>query len=139
MPAKLWIVCFLCAALGVTPLRAFAQTDPFPQLGRIGPSKAEVIGAIVGAAAVIAVVVYLVIPKEKMIEGCVESGNRGLQLTDEKTRHIYALAPDNGNLSPGRRVKLKGKRHNKNSGTREFEVRKLVKDEGPCSQQSPMR
>jgi hypothetical protein len=42
------------------------------------------VGAVVGAAAVIGIVVYLVIPKQKTIEGCLDSQDGGLRLTGDK-------------------------------------------------------
>jgi hypothetical protein len=50
---------------------AAQQSGGFPNLGGIGPSKAEVVGAIIGAVVVIGAVAYLVVPKQKTIEGCV--------------------------------------------------------------------
>jgi hypothetical protein len=135
MPSRLWVGVLLSAALCASPSRALAQTG-FPDVGRgIGPSTAEVVGAIVGAAVVIVVVVYLVIPKQKTIEGCVESGGHGLQLTDDRTKRTYALAADIGStLQTGRRVRLKGKPGKKKSGIREFAVRRVIRDEGGCSE-----
>jgi hypothetical protein len=133
MPSKLWVGVLLSAALCATPSLALAQTG-FPDLGHIGPSKAEVVGAIVGAALVIGVVVYLVIPKQKTIQGCVDSGDHGLQLIDDRTKRSYALLADiRSNVQTGRRVRLKGKPGKKKSGIREFEVRRVIKDEGSCS------
>jgi hypothetical protein len=105
-------------------------------VGNIGPPKAEIVGAIVGAAAVITIVVYLAIPKQSTIEGCVESTEGGLRLTDDQQRHIYALATGNVNLQPGQRFTLKGKKGEKSSDAREFEVRKVVKTEGSCKEHS---
>jgi uncharacterized protein Veg len=52
-------------------------------------------------------------------------------LTPDGTKHTYVLATDNVKVQAGRRVKVKGERgRKKESGAREFEVRKLVKDEG---------
>jgi hypothetical protein len=87
----------------------------------------------VGAAAVIGLVVYLVIPKQKTIEGCVVSGDGGLQLTSDKDKRAYALESGTVTLQPGQRVTLKGKLGKKHSGTRDFGVNKLVEDEGTCS------
>jgi hypothetical protein len=87
---------------------------------------------IVGAAAVIGVVVFLAIPKQSTITGCVESGDSGLRLTSDKDSHIYVLAVGSVNVQAGQRVSLKGKKGKKSSGTRAFEVRKLLKDEGSC-------
>jgi hypothetical protein len=63
----------------------------------LSPNKAEVIGAIVGASAILGVVVYLYHSKQKIIEGCVESGDDGLLLTTDKEKRAYA--PDTGTLN----------------------------------------
>jgi hypothetical protein len=136
MPIKLWIVLFLCAAVCGTATTSIAQTNPTVDWGHIGPSNAEVAGIIIGAAAVIGVVIYVVIPKQKTIEGCVEAGDGGLTLKSEKAKATYSLATGNISLQPGRRVTLKGKFEKKTTGLRGFEVRKLVKDEGACGEHS---
>jgi hypothetical protein len=86
----------------------------------------------VGVGVGIAVLIYLVIPKEKKIEGCVAAGDHGMQLTNESSHEIYALTGESANLQAGTRVKLKGKLHKKNAGVREFEVRQVLKQEGAC-------
>lgn len=129
MSSKLWIGLLLCASLCVASSPAPAQQGGF---GHIGPSTGEVVGILVGTAAVIGLVVYLVIPKQKTIEGCVESGEGGMRLTDDKDKRTYALVTDKISLQPGRRVSLKGKKSKDKSGTHQFGVRKLVKDQGTC-------
>ena len=133
MPMKLWMVLFLAAALcgASTSVRAQVQNDSW---GHIGPSTGEIVGILVGTGVAIGVVVYLVIPKQQTIEGCVEASDGNSRLTTEGTKHTYVLETGDVKLQAGRRVKLKGKRgRKKESGDREFEVRKLVKDEGACS------
>ena len=60
-----------------------------------------------------------------------------MRLTNDKDKRAYMLLPDKVNLQPGRRVALKGKKAKGKSGMREFGVRKLVKDEGACTEPSP--
>src|ERR1700687_297073 len=129
-------IVFLCMALCLRPRLARAQTSGFPDLGHIGPSNAQVVGVVVGAGIVIGVVVYLAVPKHKTVEGCVQPSDKGLQLMSDQGKQSYALQADNITLQPGRRFKLKGKRGKKQSGTRDFRVTKLVKDEGPCGERS---
>ena len=129
---KLGIGVLLGASLFVVSNDALAQVSGFPQLGRIGPSGAQVAGAAIGAAAVIGVVVYFAIPKQTTIEGCVESGEGGLRLTNDKTTNSYLLVPGEVRLQTGERVAVKGKKGKEISGLRVFEVKKLVKNEGPC-------
>ncbi|GEM_PF-5260384 len=133
MSSRFWIGLLLCASLFVNSRPASAQqSGGFPDLGHIGPSKAEVVGILVGAAVVIGVIVYLAIPKQKTIEGCIESAQGELRLTTDK--HTYAFGANSTvKLQPGQRVVLKGKPRKKHAGIREFEVRKLVKEEGRCS------
>jgi hypothetical protein len=57
-------------------------------------------------------------------------GQGGMRLTDDKDEHTYALVADKVSLQPGRRVTLKGKKSKGKSGTLQFGVRKLVKDQG---------
>ena len=114
---------------------AAQQSGGFPNLGRIGPSNAEVVGAIVGAAVVIGVVVYLVVPKQKTIEGCVEpdDGSGSLRLNSKRESRRYILLTDRVDVQPGHSVVLKGKKRGMKSGDREFAVKKLLKDEGACA------
>jgi hypothetical protein len=91
-----------------------------------------VAGAAIGAAAVITTIVYFSIPKQKTIEGCVESANGSSMLTDDKDHRTYALLSDTIAIKPGQRLKLKGKKKKDQSETWHFQVKKLVKDEGPC-------
>jgi len=133
MSSKLWIGLLLCSSLCVASSPASAQQGGF---GHIGPSTGEVVGILVGTAAVLGLVVYLVIPKQKTVEGCVESGDGGMRLTDGKDKHTYALVTDKVSLQPGRRLTLKGKKSKGKSGTRQFGVRKLVKDQGTCKEES---
>lgn len=135
MQNRRWIAILLCADLCVSlPRHSLAQTDLSGF--HVGPSKGEVIGAIIGAAAVTGLVVYLVVPKQKTIEGCLYSGSEGLQLTSADGKHIYVLKTAGSNLQPGRRVILKGKPGKKHGKVREFEVRKMLKDESACAEPS---
>lgn len=126
---KSWVVLLLCLAICAAsrPSRAQVPTN----LGHIGPSNAQVAGAIIGAAAVIGVIVYFAIPKQQTIEGCVASGDGGLQLTSKK--HTYVLESADLNLPSGHSVILKGKAGKKNGATRDFKVKRLVRDEGACN------
>ena len=127
------ILLLVSAVVCVAPARASAQT--FPDLGQIGPTKAEIVGVGIAAAAVVGIVVYLVIPKHPTIEGCVETVEGTPQLTsaDHKT---YTLLPGEVALVNGREFKLKGKKHKDKAGNRQFAVKKLVKDKGPCAAQA---
>lgn len=132
MSTKLWVGFLFGISLCVVSRPAVAQGSGFPNLGNIGPSKAEVVGAIVGAAAVIGLVVYLVLPKQKTIEGCVESADGMSRLTNEKDHQRYVLTGDSFAFRSGQRMRLKGKKSKDKSGALQFRAKKVVKDEGAC-------
>ena len=126
-------ILFLSVALCLGPDLARAQTSGSPGWGQIGATNAQIAGALVGAGVVIGVIVYLAVPKHQTIEGCVQTGDEGLQLVSDHDKQTYALQSDL-TMQPGRRLKLKGKRGKKRSGTRDFHATKLVKDEGVCGE-----
>jgi len=129
---KLMVVVFVCLFL-IVPGNAAAQIN----LGHIGPSGAEVAGAIIGAAVVIGVVVYLVVPKQSTLEGCVVNGGAGeLRLTVASDKHEYDLIAGNFPLKPGERFRLKGKKHKSKTG-RVFTVKKVIQEQGVCQAQPP--
>ena len=134
MSQPIWIPVTLIVALCLTSNAASAQIGGFG--GHIGPSNGEIAAIAVGVAAGVALVVYLVIPKQKTIEGCVESADGGMRLVNEKDKRTYFLETDKVNLQPGHRVTLKGRKGKDKSGTRLFRVRKMLKDQGTCKAQS---
>jgi hypothetical protein len=112
-------------------LPAFPQT-----VGQIGPSKGEVVGIIVGAAAAITVVgilIYHETHKHPSITGCVANGNDGLNLENERDKKIYTLSGDSSALRVGDRVALKGKKIKDSGGKPSFQVEKLAKNYGTCN------
>jgi hypothetical protein len=112
-------------------LPAFPQT-----VGQIGPSKGEVVGIIVGAAAAITVVgilIYHETHKHPSITGCVANGNDGLNLENERDKKIYTLSGDSSALRVGDRVALKGKKIKDSGGKPSFQVEKLTKNYGTCN------
>ena len=122
-----------------------SSSDVFAQSGwgPKGPSKGEVVAAAAGAATVIGVVVYLAIPKQKTITGCVESSRQGLpflQLRTDDGKHVYVLKGLHLSVEAGRRITVRGKLKrtldmptldSMPMGT--FEVKKIMEDRGPCS------
>ena len=129
MSIKIPVVLVLSAFMLVP--RSSAQITGFPNLGNIGPSKAEVIGAAIGAGAVIGLVVYLVVPKQATIEGCMESAN-GVNRISGNDSHNYEVVAAAQTLPTGHVLKLKGKKHKDKSGNRQFTVKRVVADKGPC-------
>jgi hypothetical protein len=127
------IACFVI--LGV--LLTCGSTAPPACNEKIGPSDGEVIGAVIGVAAVIVVgTVVLVEVSNKShhtLKGCVTTGPDGLTLhSDGKT---YALTGVTANAKVGDIVKLHGskqKGQKDSAGDQDFRVEKMSRDYGPC-------
>jgi hypothetical protein len=127
---SVWKRLLLAGTLCATPSVASAQT--FPSNWQIGPSKGEVIGAAIGAGVVIGVVIYLVVPKQKMIEGCVESSDGVNQVRSQSNGQVYEITNDSVPVNPGRILKLKGRTSKSATGKR-IRVLRIVEDEGACT------
>lgn len=99
-------------------------------------SNGTIAGAIVGLVAAVAVVAIVAIhySKKRTITGCVNSGEKGMTVTDEKDKHSYVLSGDTTNIKPGNRLRLQGKKaHPKGSDkTLTWDARKVAKDFGVC-------
>jgi hypothetical protein len=113
-----------------------AITIPAPaqtkiDLGHIGPSNAEIVGAAVGLAAVSGVVLYLTLHKTT-ITGCLRSVEGTNILTNEADNLTYQLV-DGPRLNPGERVKIQGKKKKDKTGNFSFRVKKLKRDFGRCT------
>lgn len=117
-----WIGVVLCGSFFFSSTVAVAQ-----QGGHIGPSNGEIAGIVVGAGAAIGLVIYLAIPKEKTVEGCLDSSDSGMRLTDNRDGHVYSVLSDQVTLQPHHKVTVRGKKRKAN-----FTVKKLLKDEGTC-------
>lgn len=74
---------------------------------------------------------YLVIPKHKVIEGCVEETDGVKHLRSEHDSRVYEISGDAPALMPGRRMKVKTKKV-KTKPNSSFRVLKVVDDEGVC-------
>ena len=135
MSSKFWAGRFLCASLSVASRPAVAQNGSSNNLDF--PSFTGIkVGIVVGAVVVGGLVVYLVIPKQKTIEGCVESASGMTVLTNEKDHRPYELISDTVVIRPGQRLKLKGKKRKDKSGAWQLRVKKVVRDDGACGTQS---
>ena len=93
-----------------------------------GSGKAIGIG--VGAAAGGAAVLYLALHHAGSVTGCVQSGNDGLTIVDNKNKS-YRLMPGGADLVPGERVQLRGKKSG-DATAQSFQAKKLVKNLGSC-------
>ena len=98
-----------------------------------GSGKAIGIG--VGAAAGGAAVLYLALHHAGSLTGCVQSGNDGLVLVDNKNKS-YRLVPGGADLVPGERVQLRGKKSSGDATGQSFQPKKLVKNLGSCGMPS---
>jgi hypothetical protein len=98
-----------------------------------GSGKAIGIG--VGAAAGGAAVLYLALHHAGSLTGCVQSGNDGLVLVDNKNKS-YRLVPGGADLVPGERVQLRGKKSSGDATGQSFQPKKLVKHLGSCGMPS---
>ncbi len=95
-----------------------------------GSGKAIGIG--VGAAAGGAAVLYLALHHAGTVTGCVQSGNDGLTIVDNKNKS-YRLTPGGADLVAGERVELRGKKSGQESTGQSFQPKKLVKNLGSRS------
>ena len=126
----------LIVALGVTlSTSAEAQTGG----GKI-VSNGTIAGVIVGVLAAVVIVAYVVIhesSKKRSITGCVIPGASGMSVTDEKDKRSYALSGNTGDIKPGDRVTLQGKKIKPKDAGKPvvWETKTISKDFGSC--QSP--
>jgi hypothetical protein len=112
--------------IAVLSRSASAQTE----LGHIGPTTGEVVGAAVGVAAVTTIVLYLTLHKT-YITGCTQTAEGESALTDHDGL-TYLLVDESSGLKAGQRVKLQGKKKKDKQGKLSFRVSKIKKDYGPC-------
>jgi len=119
------LVVVLCAALA-TPARADLQS-------RVDN---DIVAGVVVAVAVVVVAAVLIVhySKKRAITGCVTAGPNGMTVTDEKDRQIYALSGNTAGITPGDRMRLRGKKI-KSKGpdkTLLWEARDVARDFGVC-------
>ena len=119
------LVLVLCGALAA-PARADLQS-------RVSN---DIVAGVVVAAAVVVVAAILIVhySKKRSVTGCVMSAPSGMTVTDEKDRKIYALSGNTAGITPGDRMKLRGKKI-KSKGpnkTLVWEAGSVAKDLGVC-------
>ncbi|MGC1422155.1 MAG: hypothetical protein WA354_25250 [Terracidiphilus sp.] len=108
-----------------------------PPPGNIGPSNAELAGAVIGIGAVIAVAI--IVPVEishshHNLTGCVVTAANGLELrtSDAKT---YSLEGDAASIKAGDKVKIHGSKIKKtkdSTGPGVFRVDQIKRNYGAC-------
>lgn len=130
---RLTLVVALITAVLLACRPAEAQSGGF---GTIGPSKGEVVGAIVGAIAVVAVITVVVVYAVKhkpSITGCAVASPAGMTLQDQGNSQKFLLTGNTAGIKPGDRVKLQGKKlKGGDASTRTFTVLNLKHDYGAC-------
>jgi len=94
-------------------------------------TSGKAIGIGVGAAAGGAAVLYLVLHHAGTVTGCVQSGDDGLTIVDDKKK-TYRLMSGGADLVPGERVELRGKKSSADGAGQSFQPKKLVKNLGSC-------
>jgi hypothetical protein len=104
-------------------------------LSGIGPSGAQVYGAIAGVAGVAVVGTILAVNhSHHTLKGCAFGGPDGLRLQAGDSK-IYNIEGDTAAIKAGDSVKLHGSRVKQAkdySGNQAFKVEKLSKSYGPC-------
>src|SRR6267154_1826630 len=89
----------------------------------------------VGAAAAGAGVLYLALHRGRSVTGCVQSGDDGLILVDDK-KMSYRLLPGGADLLPGERVEIRGKKSHAGATVHTLQPKKLIKNLGSCGMPS---
>lgn len=125
--ARAALIIVLCAALA-TPARADKlQSDAH---------NIEV-GIVVVVAAIVVVTIFLVrhdAKKDRTITGCVTSAGSRLTIADENDKETYEIAGNTAGITPGDRIKLKGRKVKSKSPdhTHVLVATKVTKDFGVC-------
>ncbi len=99
--------------------------------GGYGSSAGKAAGIGAGVAAGAGLLMYAAFHHPGMT-GCVQPGDDGLRIVDEKKNVSYALQSGDVLLKPGQRVQLQGKKSKTAAGVQTFAAKKLVKDLGSC-------
>lgn len=104
----------------------------------IGPTKGQVVGAILGSAAILGGTTAVLIAVHKShhsVKGCVISSENGL-LIENGDKKTYLLAGNTATIKPNILLKLHGtksKRLKGAVGNPTFEVEKISHNYGPCT------
>jgi hypothetical protein len=122
------LVLILAAAL-TKPARA----DQFATDARL-----IVTGIVVVSAAVAVTVTLLIVKHKSAVTGCVKQGPKGMTVTDEDDKQVYAIfgspkmfeSPTG--VKAGERVKLWGKKKKLSDGAVALMVQRTSKDLGAC-------
>jgi hypothetical protein len=113
---------------------AFAQYSGGSGAPTYGAGKTIAAGAVAAGAG--AGILYLTLHHRGSLIGCVQNGDDGLNLVDEKKHQTYSLLPAGISLKSGERVELRGKKSKDEKGAQTFQANKVVKNLGACSTES---
>ena len=115
------------------------QTCQTQQPVNIGPSGGEVLGALIGTVAVIAVGTVVLVEvhnSHHTVKGCVSAGPNGMEVTtDGEKPKTFMLEGNVASVKAGDMVRFHGdkvKKTKDSSGDQTFTVQKINKDYGPC-------
>jgi hypothetical protein len=139
--AALSVVMIVVPSASAGAQSAVQSTRPVPET-RL-PSNGELHAALYGiiAAVVVGVIVVIVLihrshrtDQSRMITGCVSSADKGLSLTDEGDKRIYALSGNTTGIKAGERMTLHGKKINSDDANKPlgWKTDAIVKDFGTC-------
>jgi len=101
------------------------------------PSGGAIVAAIVGVVAAVVIVTVVIIHKsseKRTITGCVNSGEKGMSVTDDKNKRLYTLSGNTAGVKPGDRMTLQGKKIKRQDAgkTLVWETKTISKDLGVC-------
>jgi hypothetical protein len=114
-------------------LTAPARADNLSTTGR------NIVIGIVAVTAAVAVVITVVIlhesRKDKIITGCVSSSANGISIADENNGRVYVLTGNTVGITPGERLRLKGKKAKPrdSAGTSIWVTTSVNRDLGACA------
>ena len=102
------IICFVALSCFLLCV-ATSPTSCNTSQDQIGPSKGEVVGAVVGVVAVVVVGTVVLVEVNKShhnLKGCVTAGPDGLTLHTEGNSKVYALTGVPANVKVGDVIKV---------------------------------
>jgi hypothetical protein len=101
------------------------------------PNAGAIVGGIAAVAAAVVIVAVVIIHKstaKRTITGCINAGENGMSVTDEKDKQSYSLAGNTTGIKPGDRMTLQGKKIKTKSAAKTlvWETKRVTKDFGVC-------
>jgi len=83
---------------------------------------------------IVTVVIIHKSSEKRTITGCVNSGENGMSVTDDKNKRLYTLSGNTAGVKPGDRMTLQGKKIKRQDAgkTLVWETKTISKDLGVC-------